>query len=83
MSSPDPPKKQNKTPEKELNKMEKGNLSDAEFKILVLKMLKELSKYLKSIKKIQSEMKATLVKIKNNLQGINSRVVKVKIKSAI
>ena len=54
MSSPDPPKKQNKTPEKELNKMEKGNLSDAEFKTLVIKMLKELSEDYNSIKKIQA-----------------------------
>ena len=34
---------QNKTPEKELNKMEISNLSNAEFKILVIRMLKELS----------------------------------------
>ena len=46
-----------KTPEKELNKMEIGNLSDAEFKPLVIRMLKELSEDLNSIKKIQSEMK--------------------------
>ena len=32
-----------KTPEKELNKMEKSNLSDAEFKILFIRMIKELS----------------------------------------
>ena len=31
-----------KTPEKELNKMEISNLSHAEFKTLVIKMLKEL-----------------------------------------
>ena len=36
-------KEQNKTPEKELNKMEISNLSDAEFKTLVIKMLKELN----------------------------------------
>ena len=35
-------KEQNKTPEKELNKMEISNLSDAEFKALVIRMLKEL-----------------------------------------
>ena len=35
-------KEQNKTPEKELNKMEISNLSDAEFKTLVIRMLKEL-----------------------------------------
>ena len=49
-------KEQNKTPEKELNKMEINNLSDAEFKILVIRMLKELSENLNSIKKIQSKM---------------------------
>ena len=59
--------------EKELNEMETINLSDAEFKTLVIRMLKELSE-LHSIKKIQSEMKDTLTEIKNNLQGNNSRV---------
>ena len=67
-------KEQIKTPEKELNKMEISNLSDAEFKQLVIRMLKELSEDLNSIKEIQSEMKDTLVEIKNNLQGNNSRV---------
>ena len=62
-----------KTPEKELNKMEKSNLSDAEFKTLVIRMLKEFSEDLNNIKKIQSEMKDTLIKIENNLQGTNSR----------
>ena len=36
-------KEQIKTPEKELNKMEISNLSDAEVKTLVIRMLKELS----------------------------------------
>ena len=36
-------KKQIKTPEKGLNKMEIINLADAEFKTLVMRMLKELS----------------------------------------
>ena len=67
-------KEQNKTPEKELNKMEVNNLSEAEFKTLVIKMLNELSEDLSSIKKIQSEMKDTLIEIEKNLQGINSRV---------
>ena len=43
-------KEQNKTPEKELNKMEISNLSDAEFKTLVIGMLEELSEDLNSIK---------------------------------
>ena len=60
-------KEQIKTPEKELNKMEISNLSEAEFKTLVTRMLKEPSEDLKSIKKTQSEMKFTLREIKINL----------------
>ena len=52
-------KEQDKTPEKELNKMEISNLSDAEFKTLVTRMLKELSEDLNSIKKIKSETEDT------------------------
>ena len=70
-------KEQINTPEKELNKMEISNLSDAEFKTLVIRMLKELSEDLGSIKKTQSEMN-TLIEIKNNLQGNNSRVDEAK-----
>ena len=58
-----------KTSEKKLNKIEISNLSDAEFKTLVIRMIKKLSEDLDSIKIIQSEMKDTLIKIKNNLQG--------------
>ena len=35
-------KEQNKTPEKELNKMETSKLPDAEFKTLIVRMVKEL-----------------------------------------
>ena len=45
-------KEQIKTPEKELNKMELSNLSDADFKTLVIRMFKELSEDLNSIKRI-------------------------------
>ena len=62
-------KEQNKTSEKELNEMEIANLSDAEFKALVIRMIKELIEYSKNIKE---EMKATLTEIKKNLQGTNS-----------
>ena len=60
-------KEQIKTPEKELNEMDISNLSDTEFKTLVMRMLKELSEDLSSIKKVQSETKDTLIEIKNNL----------------
>ena len=48
-------KEQIKTPEKELNEMEISNLSDAEFKTLVIRKLKKLSEDLSSIEKIQAE----------------------------
>ena len=67
-------KEQIKTPEKELSEMEISNLSDAEFKTLVMRMRRELSEDLSSIKKIQSETKDTLTEIKTNLQGNNCRV---------
>ena len=67
-------KEQVKTPEKELNKMDISNLSDAESKTLVIRMLKELSEDLNSVKQIQSEMKNTLIEIKDNFSGNNSRV---------
>ena len=57
--------------------METSNLLDAEFKSLVKRMLNELSENF-STKKDQSEMKHTLTKMKNNLQGTNCRVGKAK-----
>ena len=66
-------KEQIKIPEKELNKMEISNLSDADFKTLIIRMFKLLSEDLHSKKNIQSEMKDTLIETKKNLQGNNSR----------
>ena len=63
--------------EQELNAMEMSNLSDGEFKTFVIKMLKELSEDFNRIKEIQSEMKDTLIEIKNNLQGNNSTEAEV------
>ena len=41
-------------------------------------MLKELDEDLSSIKKTQSEMKDSLIEIKDNLQGNNSRMGEAK-----
>ena len=49
-----------------------------EFKTLVIRMLKELSENLNSIKNIHSKMKDALIEIKNNLQGNKSRVDEAK-----
>ena len=67
-----------KPPEKALNKIKISNLLDVEFKILFIRMLKELVGYSNSIKKTQAEMKVTLSEIKKYLQRNNSGVDKAK-----
>ena len=49
--------------------MEITNITDTEFKILIIRMLKELTEYGNNIKK---EMKVTLSETQKNLQGTNS-----------
>ena len=61
-------KGQNKIPEKELNEAAIANVSNADFKTLVIRMLKELIEYGNNIKE---EMKVTLSEIKKNPQGTN------------
>ena len=62
-------KEQNKTPQKELKEMEIGNLSDAEFKTLVIRMPRDLMEHGNNIRE---EIKVTLSEIKTNSQGTNS-----------
>ena len=47
-----------KTPEKELHKMEITNLSNAESKTLVMRMLRELTEYIYKIKKTPQRTKS-------------------------
>ena len=62
-------KEQIKTPEKELSEEEIDNLSDAEFKTLVIRMLTEMVEY---GHKIEEEVKVILSEIKKNVQRANS-----------
>ena len=62
-------KGQSKTSEKELSDEEIANLSDGEFKALVIKMLTELTELGQKMKK---QMKDTQNEIKQNIQGTNS-----------
>ena len=57
-------KEQMKTPEKELRDEEMANLSDAEFKTLVIRMLTEMIEY---GRKIKEEVKAMQNEIKKNI----------------
>ena len=59
-----------KAPEKiQLSDKEIANLSDAQFKTLVISMLTELVQY---GCKVDEKMKSMLSKIKENVQGTNS-----------
>ena len=62
-------KAQIKAPKIELSDEETANLSDAEFKILVIRMLTEMVEY---GCKIEEKVKAMKSKIKKNVQGTNS-----------
>ena len=47
-------KKQDKTPEKQLNEMEIGNLPEKEFTIMIVKMIQDLGKRMEAkIKKLE------------------------------
>ena len=62
-------KEQSKTSERELRDEEIANLSDGEFKALVIKMLTEL---IKCGHKMKEQMKDTQHEIMQNIQGTNS-----------
>ena len=82
-------KEQHKTPEKQLNEMEIGNLPGKEFRIMIVKMIQDLGKRmeakiekmqemfnkdLEELKNKQTEMNNTVTEMKNTLEGINSRI---------
>ena len=62
-------KEQIKTLEKELSDKDIANLSDAEFKRLVISMFTEMAEY---GHKIEEEVKAMQSDVKENVQGTNS-----------
>ena len=62
-------KEQSTTPERELSDEEIANLSDAQFKTLVIGILTEVVEY---GCKIQEKVKAMQSEIKENVQGANS-----------
>ena len=82
-------KEKDKTPEKQLNEAEIGNLPEKEFRIMIVKMIQDLgkrmeakiekmqemfNKYLEELKNKQTEMNNTIIQMKNTLEGINSRI---------
>ena len=82
-------KEQDKTPEKQLNEVEIGNIPEKEIRIMIVKMIQDLrkrmaakikkmqemfNKDLEELKNKQTEMNSTITEMKNTLEGINSRL---------
>ena len=79
-------KRKEESSERALNEIEASNLSDIEFKIMVIRMLKELienykelsgnyismKKDIESMNKNQEEMRNTISKMKNTLEGLKA-----------
>ena len=62
-------KEQIKTPKTEISDKKIANLSDAQFKTLVIRMLTEMVEY---GHKIEEKVKAVQSEIRQNIQGTNS-----------
>ena len=63
-------KKQDKTPEKQLNEVEIGNLPEKEFRIMIVKMIQDRGKRMETnIKKMQ-EMFNKDLELKNKQTGL-------------
>ena len=62
-------KEQIKAPKVEISNEEIANLSDAQFKTLVIRMLTEMVEYGGTI---EEKVKAMKIEVKENIQGTNS-----------
>ena len=59
-------KQQDKTPEKQLNEMEIGNLPEKQFRIMIVKMIQDLRKRMEAkIEKMQEMFNKDLEELKN------------------
>ena len=78
-------KEQTRNTEVQINEEEIGKLPEKEFRIVIVKMIKNLenkmekmqesiNKYLKDLKSKHTETNSTITEIKNTLKGINSRI---------
>ena len=59
-------KEQDKTPEKQLNEVEIGNVPEEEFRIMIVKMIQDLKKRTEAkVKKMQEMFNKDLEELKN------------------
>ena len=69
-----PQKKEQVNSTEELDEMEASNLSDREFRVMMIRILNRMKKDIETIKKDQSEINNGISKISNTLEGINRRL---------
>ena len=63
-------KEQDKTPEKQINKVEIGNLTGKEFRIMIVKKIQDLRKRMETkIEKMQEIFNKDLEELKNKQRG--------------
>ena len=71
-------KGKNKTPEKQLNEVEIGNLPEKEFRIMIVKMIHDLGKTMEKVQEMLTkdleELKNKQTEMNNILEGIHSRI---------
>ena len=66
-------KEQENSSEEELDEMKERNLTDMEFRVMIMRTLNNMKKDIETIKKGQSEIKSTISDVNITLEGINSR----------
>ena len=66
------------SPLKDLNAMELSKLTDTEFKIMVIKMLKELTDNYKELSENYISMKKEIETINKNHEEINNKISEIK-----
>ena len=60
-------KEQGKTPEKQLNEVEIGNLPEKEFKVMIVKMIQDLGKRMEAkVRKMQEMFNKDLEELRTN-----------------
>ena len=72
-------KGQDKTPEKQLNEVEIGNLPEKEFRIMIVKMTQDLRKTMEKVQEMFTkdleELKKKQTEMNNTLEWINSIII--------
>ena len=70
---------QDKTPEKQLNELEIGNLPEKDIRIMIVKMIQDLGKRMEAkIEKMQDMFNKDLEELKNKQTEMNNSVTEMK-----